>query len=120
MAIHIDYAPVKCCKNPDTYGVICVKCNKCGRFDYGGESNPVRSDIRIVEQFNEGFPPIWRYPKEFGGYYTGEGIGKPDKKCWFRSDKLIKDGTMLRDIISEWWYPDRLDHLRWWIEGINY
>lgn len=30
--VHFDYHPVKKCKNPDTYGEICVKCNKCGRF----------------------------------------------------------------------------------------
>ena len=31
--LHIDYPPTKDCKNPDTYGEICVKCNDCGRFD---------------------------------------------------------------------------------------
>lgn len=32
--IHVDYAPVPGCKCPeDTYGMICVKCNKCGRFN---------------------------------------------------------------------------------------
>ena len=33
MRIHIDYAPIKDCKNPDTFGEICVKCNKCHRFN---------------------------------------------------------------------------------------
>ena len=32
MGIHIDYGVSKNCKNPDSYGMICVKCNKCGRF----------------------------------------------------------------------------------------
>lgn len=32
--IHLDFSPAKNCENPyDSYGVICVKCNKCGRFD---------------------------------------------------------------------------------------
>ena len=31
-AIYVDFAPVDGCTNPDTYGCICVKCNKCGRF----------------------------------------------------------------------------------------
>ena len=31
--VHVDYAPIKGCKNPDTYGEICVKCNKCHRFN---------------------------------------------------------------------------------------
>jgi hypothetical protein len=30
----IDFAPVKNCKSPkETYGEICVQCNKCGRFN---------------------------------------------------------------------------------------
>ena len=30
----IDFAPGKNCKSPElTYGEICVKCNKCGRFN---------------------------------------------------------------------------------------
>lgn len=34
MDIHCDFAVVKDCKNlEDSYGEICVKCNKCGRFD---------------------------------------------------------------------------------------
>jgi len=31
--VFIDYAPIKGCKNPDSYGEICVKCNKCHRFN---------------------------------------------------------------------------------------
>lgn len=32
--LFIDYAPVKNCKSPmETYGEICIKCNKCGRFN---------------------------------------------------------------------------------------
>lgn len=30
---HISLVPVKDCKNIDTYGTICVKCNDCGRFN---------------------------------------------------------------------------------------
>jgi hypothetical protein len=34
MNVHIDISPIKGCKCPeDTYGMLCVKCNKCGRFD---------------------------------------------------------------------------------------
>ena len=29
----IDFAPIKECKNLDTFGIICVKCNQCGRFN---------------------------------------------------------------------------------------
>ena len=31
--LHLSFAPVKNCKNPDSYGKICVKCNKCHRFN---------------------------------------------------------------------------------------
>lgn len=27
----IDYAPCEKCNNPDTFGMICVKCGECGR-----------------------------------------------------------------------------------------
>ena len=33
----IDYAASEDCVNPDSYGMICVKCNKCGRFDKNEE-----------------------------------------------------------------------------------
>jgi hypothetical protein len=32
--IYIDYTPILDCKSlEETYGEICIKCNKCGRFD---------------------------------------------------------------------------------------
>ena len=31
--IHIDYAVRDDCINKDSYGVVCLKCNACGRFD---------------------------------------------------------------------------------------
>lgn len=30
--VHIDFAPLPGCTNPDTYGALCVKCNQCGRL----------------------------------------------------------------------------------------
>jgi len=35
--IHVDIAVTDDCKNPDSYGEICVMCNRCGRFDKGEE-----------------------------------------------------------------------------------
>lgn len=32
----VDYAPCKNCKNPHTFGMICVKCGQCGRKFEGG------------------------------------------------------------------------------------
>ena len=31
MILHVDYAPFEYCNNPDTFGMICVKCGECGR-----------------------------------------------------------------------------------------
>jgi hypothetical protein len=31
--IHCDMGVTDSCKNPNSYGVICVRCNACGRFD---------------------------------------------------------------------------------------
>ena len=33
MSIHICYSVTKGCKNPDSYGEICVRCNQCGRLN---------------------------------------------------------------------------------------
>jgi len=44
---HIDFTPVENCKNPDTYGYICVKCNDCGRFDSNGT---LKSESKIKEE----------------------------------------------------------------------
>ena len=36
--IHMDYGVADNCKNlMESYGEICVKCNKCGRFDNSAE-----------------------------------------------------------------------------------
>ena len=32
MMTHVCLTPVDGCNNPDTYGMICVRCNECGRF----------------------------------------------------------------------------------------
>lgn len=32
----VDYMPCRECRNPYTYGVICVKCGKCGRIFVDG------------------------------------------------------------------------------------
>lgn len=33
--VFVDYTVTDECKNPDSYGTICVKCNECGRFTKG-------------------------------------------------------------------------------------
>ena len=44
-----DIAVTDNCKNPDSYGEICVKCNKCGRF---GEQEMTREEaIEIYKEW---------------------------------------------------------------------
>lgn len=114
--IHVDFPPSKDCKRPiETVGMICIKCNDCGRFDYGGDKNPVRSDIKIIMQSHSGYPPFWEYPERFGGYYDNGKGG-----TWYSRKHKIEDDTNIEDILPLSWYPERLDHVRWWIEGRNF
>lgn len=55
MIIHVDYAPCEQCNNPDTFGMICVKCGECGReFNDAGyctniDEYPVESEAQDEE-----------------------------------------------------------------------
>ena len=45
MYIHITYAPIEDCKSEyQTYGEICIKCNKCGRFDGKEDEEELNED----------------------------------------------------------------------------
>lgn len=39
---HISIGVTDNCKNPESYGTICVKCNMCGRFDKPKQTNADR------------------------------------------------------------------------------
>ena len=39
---HICIGVTDNCKNPESYGTICVKCNRCGRFDKPKQTNADR------------------------------------------------------------------------------
>ena len=48
----IDYEVAENCENPDSYGMICVKCGKCGRKFNGQvllseKANPERPSKRL-------------------------------------------------------------------------
>jgi hypothetical protein len=45
--IHIDYLVTDECINIDTYGVICVQCNCCGRF---GEESKREAQIEYYKE----------------------------------------------------------------------
>ena len=48
--VHIDYAPSKNCNNPDTWGMICVKCGECGRkFDETGRCLNIEKHLCIEQ-----------------------------------------------------------------------
>ena len=50
--IFIDYAVTDDCKNPEeSYGEICVQCNKCGRFDEP-EEGEARNETRRFNRNN--------------------------------------------------------------------
>ena len=45
MGIYVSYAVTDDCKNlEESYGEICVRCNKCGRFDKEKEESEVESN----------------------------------------------------------------------------
>ena len=107
----IDYSPIKECKRPvETYGEICVQCNECGRF-----SKHVGSDIHIVSQFHPGYPPLWDAPVADVIFHNG--LWK-----WMRSrtSPTYKNKGNLMEVLPPSWWPNRLPHVRWWIEGRNY
>ena len=41
------------CKNPESYGTICVKCNMCGRFDKPKQTNADRIRAMSDEELAE-------------------------------------------------------------------
>ena len=54
--MHIDIGVTENCKNPDSYGMICVWCNECGRFDNEplpteeDNESPVKELMRITRK----------------------------------------------------------------------
>lgn len=45
--LHISYSTNKNCINPESFGVICVKCNGCGKID---ETTKYQSQLKIYER----------------------------------------------------------------------
>ena len=55
--IHVSLGAMKNCVNPDSYGVICVRCNQCGRFD-ADKPQPKPEPIRIEYSEEGKYPTI--------------------------------------------------------------
>lgn len=85
MNIHVDYAPIKECRNPDTYGMMCVKCNDCGRFTK--EYQCINCGQSVKEAF--GFPPDWE-AVEF--YDKLRAPVCPKCKKYFTEKELVTNG----------------------------
>lgn len=43
--MHFSIGVIENCKNPESYGTICVRCNLCGRFD-----NATKKDCVVEKQ----------------------------------------------------------------------
>lgn len=74
----VDYAPCKECKNPDTFGMTCVKCGYCGRkFNASG----------ICQNIND-FPS----EEESSGYCTvcGKELTNANEKRNCTCEKCMK------------------------------
>ncbi|HUW46157.1 MAG TPA: hypothetical protein VMW50_10240 [Dehalococcoidia bacterium] len=93
MITHIDYAPMPNCKNlAETYGEICVKCNKCHRFNPDWRCLNCGKRTRAMKSFE-----TW---KAVELYDVFRAPVCPD--C----QKYFTDGEMA--IGREWWNRDVL------------
>lgn len=81
----LDYAPLAKCRNPDTCGMVCVRCNDCGRFTR--EFQCVNCGQRIKEDF--GWPKNWA-AVEF--YDKLRALICPACKKYFTKKELITNG----------------------------
>ena len=79
MKAHIDFEPIEDCRNPDSYGMICVKCNRCERF---GETTTENAIISILKSKNK---------KEAGERFRHIMIHYRDKVNWRAINEAIMD-----------------------------
>lgn len=66
--VFVDYEPSKYCKDDDSYGMICIKCGKCGR------------------QFEKGIMTVDEY-----GFETGKSYDKTVEKLKAAFDEIYND-----------------------------
>lgn len=48
--MHVSLGVTKECRNPDSYGCICVRCNRCGRFTAVPQVEPVKPVAQIRKE----------------------------------------------------------------------
>lgn len=85
MSLCLDIAPVQNCKNPDSYGMICVKCNKCGRFTVEYKC----ANCGRLKKSSFGLPEYWA---EVEFYDKFRAPLCPDCKPFFTKKELVADG----------------------------
>ena len=116
MVVHIDYPPTKNCKHPEwTYGLLCVKCGECGRFERAYLRN--KPHIQLIEQFTDCVTELPDYPRTIAHYFPDNKEGKRWWNC--KGGKERKIGN-LEDMLSQRLVEEKTDQFRWWIEGRKY
>lgn len=83
---HFDIGVMNNCQNLESYGVICVKCNKCGRF---GKEKQIYDDIKI------GLKQAIDYEKNTW-VVSENGCVITCPKCGERLELCYPDGTEVR------------------------
>lgn len=66
ITVFVDFESTKDCTNPDSFGYICVKCNKCGRFNKEKSLSKKEEKMKEVNQSKE----ILDYIKKNSGCCT--------------------------------------------------
>lgn len=95
--MNIDFEPIKDCQNiEETYGYICVKCNRCGRFNVpcclcGKSISP--EDEYITVEFNDVFSDVLCKEHEHlivdkTDKYEEKYLIHESKKTWINKQKL--------------------------------
>lgn len=116
MVIHIDYPPIDECKHPEwTYGLLCVKCGGCGRFEECYTRN--KPFIELIEQFTDCVTVLSGYPRPIAHYFPDKKVGK---RWWNRKGGSESKTGNLEDMLSERLRTEKTDQFRWWIECRKY
>ena len=99
----IDIGVAKNCKNPDSYGEICVRCNKCGRFDKYAEQEPtIRPSFSYTAEIKADDEQLERLQ----GILNGEMVLRLEQEpC---DDAVSREAAIQK--IKEHAYPIRYDH----------
>ena len=110
----IDYAVRDDCKNPDSYGEICVQCNKCGRF-----SAIYYWRISVLMSYYDAVSDEWDVPREIAycikGFY---GWSVAENRTWLEGKARYKrDGLTLDETFPDSYLTN--NNIKIWLEGVS-